>query len=156
MDCAEVRPALIELVFGELDSVEEMRVNQHLLACAECRREEEGLLELSAAARGRAIEPRARLRESLAAALARPGAARVSFPLGRPVPAYVAIAAALLAALAVALLPIRRPLFALPERGAARAAGIVPAGREAPFMVADSWDTRVASGIQAVESHERR
>ena len=130
MDCAEVRPALIELVFGELDSVEEMRVNQHLLACAECRREEEGLLELSAAARGSIARPRARLRESLAAAL--------------------------LAALAVALLPIRRPLFALPERGAARAAGIVPAGREAPFMVADSWDTRVASGMQAVESHERR
>jgi len=145
--CSEAQAALIELVFGDLDSVQEMRVNQHLLECATCREEEARLLKFTdSARRAPLVAPpalRARVEASLVGARPAPG-------LARPVPAYVAIAAALLGALAAALLPLRLPLLRPPQAGAKRAS-VVPTGRESRFTVAGSYDTRVRAASWTAE-----
>src|SRR5262249_48690262 len=105
--CSEMRPLLIELVFGDLDSVQEMRVNQHLLTCPTSRDEEAELLKLKGSARGPpSAVPGPALRARIEGALP-PAPARAARGFGRPVPAYVAVAAALLGALLMAVLPLR-------------------------------------------------
>ncbi len=39
MDCKEIRTNLFDYLLGELDPLIEMRVNEHLLECKECRRQ---------------------------------------------------------------------------------------------------------------------
>lgn len=148
--CSEVRPLLIELVFGDLDSVQEMRVNQHLLACASCREEEAELLKLEHSARRAAsVVPGPALRARIEGSLP-PARAREARGLGRPVPAYVAVAAALLGALLAAALPLRFSALKPSER-AGRTASVVHTGREARFTVADSYDTRVRAASPTTE-----
>ena len=148
--CSEARRSLVELVFGELDSKREMRVNQHLLECAGCRDQEAGLLRIRDAERRNAFAAPPALRARIERALpAPPAASRLG--LGRPVPAYVALAAALLVGLAGALLPLRIPVRRLTQPGAGRAAGVVLTGRETRFTVADSYDTRVHPTSAATE-----
>src|SRR5262249_33609850 len=136
--CSEVRPLLIELVFGELDTAQEMRVNQHLLACPACGEEEARLLALKNSARRvtRVVSPtlRARIEGALP-----PLPPRAPGGLRRPVPAYVAVAAALLGALVMAALPLRLAPRAPSERGVRAGAGAVHTGREAPVTLAASF-----------------
>src|SRR5262249_18468320 len=130
--CSEVRPLLIELVFGELDNAQEMRVNQHLLACPACGEEEARLLALKDSARRvtRVVSPtlRARIEGALP-----PLPPRAPGGLRRPVPAYVAVAAALLGALVMAALPLRLAPPAPSERGVRAVPGPAPPRRAAPF-----------------------
>ena len=39
MQCKEIKEYIFDYLLGELDSVTEMRVNEHLLECADCRKE---------------------------------------------------------------------------------------------------------------------
>jgi len=39
MKCKEIKEYILHYLLGELDSVTEMRVNEHLLECADCRKQ---------------------------------------------------------------------------------------------------------------------
>lgn len=141
--CEEARAALAERTFGELDETTETRLNEHLLECDACRMEEARLRELHDLVRGSEVAPGPELRRRVRAALPRP----VPAPLGlllRPVPAYAAIAAGLLGALLVAILPVLRHAKAQIAPAGTRAVG-VPLDQGPPaFTVAGSFETRVA------------
>ncbi len=141
--CDEMEATLIELVFGEPESDDEMRLHEHLAGCAACRDHERRLLTLRDAIRDEGAEPGAELRARVRAALPhRPPWG----PLGvltRPIPAYAAAAACLLGVLAAwLLLPGRRPGPAPIER-APRVSSAALASRALPFMAAGSYDTGV-------------
>jgi anti-sigma factor RsiW len=141
--CDEMKAALVELVFGELDAEIGMRLDQHLASCPECREEERRLLGLRDEVRGAPERPDAELRACVRAALPRersPGAVAI---LRRPVPAYVAIAACLFGALLVLVLLREGRPRAVPAENAARPARVVPAGQVPPFVAAGSYETGV-------------
>lgn len=77
MSCANIRELLSLYLYGELSAGDEERLEQHLAACADCRRrlEEEKLLHRALDLAGAAPPPDllAECRRSLPAALARPG-----------------------------------------------------------------------------------
>jgi hypothetical protein len=139
-----MRPILVDAVFAELDPTIEAQANEHLLSCEACREEEGRLLALREAGRGRPIEPGGALRSRIEASLPQRDSAHAAGGLRRPVPAYVAVAAAAAGALAVALLPVRElpRVDRGPERGPS--AGVEVRDGQLPFVIADSYDTRVA------------
>jgi anti-sigma factor RsiW len=146
--CEEARTALVELVFGEIDDAIEMELNRHLLECAGCRGEEQRLLAVRDGVHGPQVRPGADLRERIRAALPRrvPVALAV---LGRPVPAFVAVAAAVLGALAVAVLPLLREASPPPAREESRVVGVPLHSGGPGFTVAGSYETAVASSSAA-------
>ncbi len=124
MNCEEVKPALIDLVFGDLDADAGISLDLHLAACADCREEERRLLALRQLAAGTQAAPSRALRERIRAALPRRRGVRIRSLLGRPIPAYAAIAAAAAGAI-VALLGSQvqlpeSPRFAPPSAPASR------------------------------------
>jgi anti-sigma factor RsiW len=172
MSCQESRERLIDAVFGEVEDRDEALLNEHLAACESCRAEEVELLRL----RARLEEPAAavpealegRLRAALGAAprpiaesaIVRPGANRLRGRglrlrnwLRRPVPAYLAIAAVVVAVVLVRLLPEKRsseqPVFSIPLRAE-------PAPQFAP---AGAYETSTSSlaelAVRGSGGHER-
>jgi anti-sigma factor RsiW len=141
--CDELKPILVELVFGELEPEPEMRAHEHLAACATCRAEEARLVALREAVRGSAAGPAPALRERVRAALPR-SPARAAVPwFRRPVPGYAVPAAALLSALLV-LGVSGRPAPARPPAPATTRAGqLTPAARHLSFAAARPFDTDV-------------
>src|SRR4051812_42519338 len=105
--CADRRADLADLVFGDLDDASEIDLNQHLLTCAECCKEERRLLSLRDAARDLDPAPSAELRARVRASVERETSRHTVGLLRRPVPGYVALAAGMIGALVVALLPVR-------------------------------------------------
>jgi anti-sigma factor RsiW len=146
--CADGRHKLAELVFGELDDRTEIDLNEHLLACAECRDEERRLLALQDAARTAGATPPPELRTRIRAALERDLAPHGVPLLRRRVPGYVALAAGVLGALLVAALPARNPARVAGgagDRPAPRSQpGTMRQGDPLPFMIAASSETRVS------------
>ena len=142
--CDEAQAALVELFFADLDDAAEARLNEHLLSCPACRLEEKRLLDLRDGVRAGPLGARDDLKERIRAALPRPGLPRALVVLGRPVPAYVAVAAGLVGALLVAALPARHEPRVEPVRDASEPAGIVLAGGRLPFTVASPYGTQVA------------
>jgi len=147
MNCDESRSALIEGAFGERDAATGLALHAHLATCSECREEERRLLAMRDQVRGVTAPASAALRERVRRSLpAGPTAARPRW-FSRPVPAYVAIAAALLSALlAVGAMRAR------PERVAGEPAlpVVTPAG-EAPnryFTSASCYATGVDSAFR--------
>lgn len=146
--CADCRAELVDLVFGELDDVVEIDLNEHLLACVVCREEERRLLALQAAARAGEQSPSPELRSRIRAALPRDRARGGIGLLRRPVPVYVALAAGLMGALLVAAMPARNRPYAergSVESGSPRQPPMVLPGRAQPFTVAASCETGVLS-----------
>jgi hypothetical protein len=153
LSCEQARDRLVELVFGMPNPSEETQVHEHLHACEECRNEERRLLDLRDAAGGDAILPGAALRTRIAAAWeleararvvgagSGAGPARRNRLLARRVPAYVAVAAALVAALATALLPWRAERTA--ERPIATPAEPALVRGSLPFATAEAHETWV-------------
>lgn len=99
MTCTEAIPTLIEQVFGELEAELGLALHEHVASCPSCQAEERRLLALREGLRGPEVSPSAELRERLRAALAPAPPARARALLARPIPAYVALAAALAGAL---------------------------------------------------------
>ena len=108
MNCAEARESLAEQIFEGVERAAGLEA--HLAGCVECRAEAAWLHEAHALTRGESAPPSEALRERVRAAVMRelgeksPAPARGGFwsLLARPVPAYVAVAAALLGAVTVA------------------------------------------------------
>jgi predicted anti-sigma-YlaC factor YlaD len=152
--CDEARAVLDLHVFGEADDRDEALLHEHLRGCDACRAEERRLLAWRDAARGERLAPGDALRgriERALAARARPEAAPA---WRRPVPAYVAFAAAIFGAVAVvALRAPREGVGVAPvETDAAPPARIELPESPAHFVTAGSYDTRVANaGTQAVQ-----
>jgi len=146
-DCSRWREDLIELLFGRLDEEEEIALNEHLLHCPVCREEERKLLALREEIASDAPPVDPALRERVKRAL--PGKKRPAIVrlLRRPVPAYAAVAAALLVALLARSLP---PVETGQRRGRQVA---VASGAGAPFVPAGafttSWGTGSATGAGA-------
>jgi anti-sigma factor RsiW len=140
--CDAIRVALVDLVFGEVDDATHASLNEHLLACSECREEESRLLGLRSAARGEPSEPSPELRariEALVMHRQRRGALAV---LGHPVPAYAAILAVVVAAWIVSMIPTRAPQPPSSPPIMRSAPGVLMVGRGVPFNPAGCYDTR--------------
>jgi anti-sigma factor RsiW len=142
-NCDETKAALVELVFGEPASEVEMPFNQHLASCPTCRDEERRLLGLRDAVRGEDVKPDEKLRSRIRAALPRRLAPSAFGFLGRPIPAYVAVAACLLGALLVLVLPSGERSGVVPARDVARSRGVAVPDKSPPFTAAGSYDTGV-------------
>ena len=155
--CADRRHELADLVFGELDDRAEIDLNEHLLACAACRDEEQRLLALQKAARDSGATPAPELRTRVRAALERERTRHGIGLLQRPVPGYVALAAGVLGALLVAALPARNA--AQVESGAEQSTvarsqpGALLQGNALPFMIAASSETRASGAVLSSARH---
>lgn len=147
MNCDESRSALIESAFGELDAGAGLALHAHLATCSECREEERRLIALHGQVRSTTAPASAALRERVRRSLpAEPAEARPRW-FARPVPAYVAIAAALFSALLAA-----GAMRAQPERVVREPAlpAVTPAA-EAPdrfFTSASCYATGVDSAFR--------
>jgi len=145
MNCDESRSALIESAFGELDAGTGLALHAHLATCPDCREEEQRLLALRTEVRGDTAPASAALRERVRRALpARFSDVRPRW-FARPVPAYVAIAAALLSAL-LAVGAMR----AQPERVATDPPAL-PAATPA-LDAPDRWFTSASCYVTGVDS----
>jgi predicted anti-sigma-YlaC factor YlaD len=139
--CEAFRIALVDLVFGDIDDAKHASLNEHLLACSECREEESRLLGLRSAARGEPIAPSPEVRARIEALVMRRQRRGALAILGHPVPAYAAILAAIVAAWIVSTIPTRAPQP--PSSTPARSApGVLMVGRGVPFNPAGCYDTR--------------
>jgi len=139
--CETFRVALVDLVFGEIDDATHASLNEHLLACSECRDEESRLLGLRSAARGEPITPSPEVRARIEASVMRRQSRGALAILGHPVPAYAAILATIVAAWIVSMIPARAP--ETPSSPPTRSApGVVMVGRGVPFNAAGCYDTR--------------
>jgi anti-sigma factor RsiW len=152
--CEETKAALVDLVFGELEDEKEIRVHEHLRSCPSCRSEERRLIELRDGVRGRDTVVRAELRERVRAALPR-RRSRVIRILGRPVPAYVAVATALAGALLVAAFVRQGSPVAAPVRESAPPAATMGSGEPPSFAFAGAYDTRVTKARSIPDSSTR-
>lgn len=148
--CREARERLIESIFGEAEDSDEARLSEHLRGCSACREEEAGLLRLRERLADGAEPVSSSLEARLRAAVpsAGRGPARIPLPgrsptgagrfslrawLRRPVPAYAALAAVLLVALAVRYVPGSRSPASAPRRVVLvedRALPFVPVGAD--------------------------
>lgn len=141
--CDEWKEALVDLVFGEVADETEIRLNEHLLSCPACREEEKRLLALRNDVRGDEARPGADLKARVRAALPKgPGQGAGDF-LRRPVPAYVALAAGLLGAFLVLILPGGDRARLLPAKVASRPERIAAGSERYLFSVAGSYETGV-------------
>ncbi len=147
-ECAKMREELIELLFGELDDERELALNRHLLHCPACREEERRLLALreDLTSDVAVVDPglRTRVRNAL------PGRKKrgILETLRRPVPAYAALAAAVLVALLAWELPLGER-----DRGGVRPARVA-ARTPAAFVPAGAYTTSWENGAAGRESEE--
>jgi anti-sigma factor RsiW len=148
--CDEMKTALVELVFGEPAPDVEMRLHQHLAACPSCRDQERQLLGLRDAVRNEEATPNAELRARIRAALPRRRAPGTIGLLSRPIPAYVAVAACLVGALAVSLLFRENWPGPGPVETEIRPTRVAFASQGLPFTPAGSYDTGVGPAAPAV------
>jgi anti-sigma factor RsiW len=155
--CDEWNEALVDLVFGEVPDELEIRLNEHLLSCAGCREEEERLLALRSDVGGAAAVPGPDLKTRVRATLPRRSARGAGAALRRPVPAYVAVAAGLLGAFLVIVLP-GGDRDGLALRGTAqRPERVVSGSGRTLFSVAGPYETAVgAPGGAAVPADSSR
>jgi anti-sigma factor RsiW len=149
--CGEWKEALVDLVFGEIPDDLEIRLNEHLLSCPDCREEEERLLALRSDVGGAEAVPGPEFKARVRAALPRRAARGAGAVLRRPVPAYVALAAGLAGAFLVLVLPAGDRGGLLSPRVAQRPERVVASPVRAFFSVAGAYETRVgAAGAEAV------
>jgi hypothetical protein len=125
MDCAVVD--LVGYHFATLADEERVKVDEHLVACTSCLRAYLALKHKVEDARGErpSEEARARLRAAVNERFRPSAASRLRAWLGRPIPLYQGLAAAVVAVAIAALAPaviqrVPRPLPAGPYVDSAR------------------------------------
>lgn len=138
MTCDDAMKELIDLVFAEADEERAVVVQQHLVGCEACRAEERRLLRLREGMKGALAPPGAALKRRINAALPERPRRGLAGLLRRPVPAYVAAAACLVAVVLVKSMPAP-PVPGNTPRPAATVVDKAPA----PFAVAGSYETAV-------------
>jgi anti-sigma factor RsiW len=141
--CDEWKETLVDLVFGEVADETEIRLNDHLLSCPACREKEERLIALRNQVRGDEARPGAELKARVRAALPMRAGQGAGVILRRPVPAYVAVAAGLLGAFLVLILPGGDRGRLLPANVASRPERIAAGAEPYRFSVAGSYETGV-------------
>jgi hypothetical protein len=110
MDCPLIQPELVGYHFATTSDSMRVEIDAHLLGCPKCLRAYLGIkhhIERGALRDERPSgDARARLRAAVAASFRPTPRARVSRWLGRPIPLYQGLAAAVLAIAVAALAPV--------------------------------------------------